>query len=135
MPGRADIDPRAGKAAEALLGQHLAPRARAVVDALLDARKSAVGFLLSCGLLPEVSESCSESLHDHVHALSTRHLERERLLGELRRTLQKRGADAAALEDIDHALTSLLAADATAAYVFGLAAGMALGSLDRRLSE
>jgi hypothetical protein len=49
--------------ADELFGNNLPPRARAVVDAFLDARTSSTSFALACGLLPELSESCTESLH------------------------------------------------------------------------
>jgi hypothetical protein len=116
-------------------GDDLSPRARAVLDALGDARESSTTFLLSCGILPEVSESCTEGMHAHVHALSERHFERREALDELRASLARRGLDAHAIEDVEHLLTALLTADTTAAYLLGLAAGLGLGSLDRRLAE
>lgn len=112
----------------------LSPQGRAVVDALTDARGASTGFLLSCGLLPEVNEACTEGLHDHVHALSERHFDRERIVADLHAALTGRlGEDA--VEQITQLVTLLLTADTTAAYLFGLAAGLGLGSLDRRLTE
>lgn len=112
----------------------LSPRGRAVVDALADARRASTGFLLACGLLPEVNEACTEGLHDHVHTLSERHFDRERIVAALRGVLTERlGEDA--VEQITQQVTTLLTADTTAAYLFGLAAGLGLGSLDRRLIE
>jgi hypothetical protein len=113
----------------------LPARGRAVVDALAEARAASTGFLLSCGLLPEVNEACTEGLHDRVHTLSERHFERARLVDELRGALSGRGLVDDAVEQITHLVTSLLSADTTAAYLFGLAAGLGLTSLDRRLSE
>jgi hypothetical protein len=113
----------------------LAPRARAVVDALADARATSTGFLLSCGLLPEVNEACTEGLHDQVHALSERHFDRTRAVDDLRGALAERGLTDEDVEHISHIVTSLLSADTTAAYLFGLATGLGLGSLDRRLAE
>ncbi len=118
-----------------LLCGNEAPRARAVVEALLDARRRSTGFLLSCGPLPEVSESCTEALHDHVHALSQAHFDRQRALDDLRAALRQSGVTGPAFDAVDQTLTSLLAADTTAAYLFGLAAGLGLGSFDRRLAE
>lgn len=118
-----------------LFGDHLPPRARAVVGALDDARRESTGFLLSCGILPEVNESCTEGLHDRVHALSEQHFERQRIVQDLRAALGRHGVAGDALEDIEHVVISLVAADTTAAYLFGLAAGLGLGSLDHRLGE
>ena len=113
----------------------LTPRGRAVVDALADARTASTGFLLSCGLLPEVNEACTEGLHDQVHALSEKHFDRAKAVADLRGALATRGLGADDVEQITHLVTSLLAADTTAAYLFGLAAGLGLGTLDRRLAE
>jgi hypothetical protein len=113
----------------------LTPRGQAVVDALADARHASTGFLLSCGLLPEVNEACTEGLHDQVHALSERHFDRTRAVDELRGALAEHGLEDDDVEHISHIVTALLSADTTAAYVFGLAAGLGLGSLDRRLAE
>lgn len=112
----------------------LTPQGRAVVDALSDARAASTGFLLSCGLLPEVNEACTEGLHDQVHALSERHFDRERTVRDLRGALTQHLGDEA-VEQVTQLVTSLLTADTTAAYLFGLAAGLGLGSLDRRLAE
>lgn len=119
----------------ALFADELPPNARAVVSALQDARRQSTAFLLSCGILPEINESCTEGLHDHVHALSEKHLERQRIVQELRTAIGRHGISGDALDDIEHAVTSLVAADTAAAYLFGLAAGLGLGSLDRRLDE
>jgi hypothetical protein len=113
----------------------LTPRGRAVVAALADARATSTGFLLSCGLLPEVNEACTEGLHDQVHALSERHFDRTRAVDDLRGALAGRGLTDEDVEHISHIITSLLSADTTAAYLFGLATGLGLGSLDRRLAE
>ena len=113
----------------------LTPRGRAVVDALADARTASTGFQLACGLLPEVNEACTEGLHDQVHALSERHFDRARLADGLRNALAGRGLKDEDVEQISHIVTSLLDADTTAAYLFGLATGIGLGSLDRRLAE
>jgi hypothetical protein len=113
----------------------LTPAGRAVVDALADAREASTGFLLACGLLPEVNEACTEGLHDQVHALAERHFQRERAVATLRGALAERGLGDADVEHIAHLVTAIATADTTAAYLFGLAAGLGLGSLDRRLAD
>ena len=122
-------------AVERLLGGDLPPRGRAVVEAFLAARRASTGFLLSCGLLPEVSEACTEGLHDHVHALAEAHLGRARAVEDVRAALQRGGLRGDTLDEAQHAVTALVTTDTTAAYLFGLAAGLGLGSLDRRLTE
>ena len=116
-------------------GGTLTPRGHAVVAAFLEARKASTGFLLSCGLLPEVSESCTEGMHHHVHRLADGHFARKDTLERLDGVLRGHGLSDSVVESINHEITELLAADTTAAYLFGLAAGLGLGSLDRRLSE
>ncbi len=119
----------------ALFRNDLTPRGRAVVDALADARAASTGFVLTCGLLPEVNEACTEGLHDHVHALSEKYFQREAAVADLVGALSERGLDDTDVEYIAQLVTSIVTADATAAYLFGLAAGLGLGSLDRRLGE
>jgi hypothetical protein len=121
--------------ADHLFGSELPPRPRAVVEAFATARTASTGFLLSCGLLPEVSESCSESLHREVQTLSEKHFDRERLIKQLHEVLRARGLPEDAADDVENALAPLLSADTTAAYLFGLAAGLGLGSLDRRIED
>ena len=50
------------------LTQALTPRGLAVLRAFHDARRYAPGFVVSCGVLPELSESASERLHGIVLA-------------------------------------------------------------------
>ena len=121
--------------AHVLFGTELPPRPRAVVDAFSDSRQATTGFILSCGLLPEVSESCTETLHREVQRLSDMYFDRRTLLSRLHDTLRVRGVCEGALDEIDNILSPLLAADTTAAYLFGLAAGLGLGAIDGRLSE
>jgi hypothetical protein len=106
-----------------------------VVDALADARAASTGFVLTCGLLPEVNEACTEGLHDQVHALSEKYFQRKAAVADLVGALTERRLDDTDIEYIAQLVTSIVTADATAAYLFGLAAGMGLGSLDRRLGE
>ena len=119
----------------ALFTNDLTPRGRAVVDALADARAASTGFVLTCGLLPEVNEACTEGLHDQVHALSEKYFQRKTAVADLVGALSERGLDDTDVEYIAQLVTSIVTADATAAYLFGLAAGLGLGSLDRRLGE
>ena len=88
----------------------------------------APGFLLSCGFLPEVSEAGSDTLHRLVHDLASRHLGRSRHDRALRASLRAISS-AASRDRLEREFTALLAAETTAAYVFGLAAGLGVGSL------
>jgi hypothetical protein len=117
------------------LNGSLTPQARAVVRAFVEARRLATGFLLSCGVFPEVNESCSERLHGIVHDLATDHLERKRHARALRSALRQSVRSPESLDRIDQELTALLASETTAAYVFGLAAGLGVSSLGKRLKR
>ena len=61
--------------ATAGLGAGLTSRGLAVMRAFHDARRYAPGFVVSCGILPEVSESATERLHSIVRDVSARHLD------------------------------------------------------------
>src|SRR5438105_4289166 len=111
----------------------LTQRARNVVRAFTEARNVAPGFVLSCGVLPEVSESVTERLHRVIHSLAGRRLERQRHVRALRAAIREVTRSEDAVDRVETRLTALTAADTTAAYVFGLAVGLALGSLPSRL--
>ena len=113
----------------------LTARGRAVVRAFFEARRLATGFVLACGVFPEVNESGSERLHHIVHDLGARHLNRTRHARALRASLRDAVGSAQELDRIDRQVTELLASEATAAYVFGLAAGLGLSSLEDRLKR
>ncbi len=115
--------------AEPGLGGRLTPRGRAVVRALDDARTHATTFILACGVLPEVSESASEHLHSIVRSIAERRLGGRRPLRQLRRQL----ATTTQVEDFDRHVHEALGAEATAAYLFGLAVGLAIQDLPVRL--
>jgi hypothetical protein len=115
------------------LNGSLTPQAHAVVRAFVEARRKATGFLLACGVFPEVNESCSERLHGIVHDLASDHLDRKRHARALRAALRQSVRSAESRDLIDQQLTALLASEATAAYIFGLAAGLHVGSLGKRL--
>ena len=110
----------------------LTPRARAVLRAFTDARASAAGFLLSTGVFPEISESSTEKLHRIVRDLAGRHLNQKQIERRLRASIQgcipPRSRD-----QVEAALNALLDSETIAAYVFGLAAGLSLASLDDEL--
>lgn len=111
------------------LDRALSPQARAVLRAFDDAQGRAIGFLLSSGAFPEVTEAGSEKLHDIVHALANRHFDRRRLDRALRSSLRRATGSAESVDRVEAALTAILATETKAAYVFGLAAGLGLGSL------
>jgi hypothetical protein len=123
----------------------LTPQARAVMRAFREARHSAPGFVLSCGVLPEVSESASDRLHGIVHALAERRLGKRRHMRDLQRSIRRLASRSKAatttrtgleaIDQIDTQLTALLALEATAAYLFGLSVGLAIRSLPERLNR
>jgi hypothetical protein len=115
------------------LDSRLTPRARAVMKAFQDARHYAPGFVVSCGVLPEVSESATDRLHTIVRELSERHLSGRRLLMSLQRMVrQKRNSDT---ERIERSLTELMGSEATAAYLLGLSVGLSIQALPERLNH
>jgi hypothetical protein len=122
-------------------GRSLPARARAVMKAFRVANFSAPRFMSSCGIFPEVSESASDNLHKIVHELATRQLNQGRHVRALRKGIHrlaetapngKRSNDKL-IERISDDLTAVLAAEATAAYLFGLSVGLTVRSLPERL--
>jgi hypothetical protein len=113
------------------------------MEAFRLAKFSAPGFVLSCGIFPEVSESASDRLHSIVHEVATRRLDKARLTRALQKRVQqlastrprKRLSRADIIDRIDADLTAVLAAEATAAYLFGLSVGLAVRSLPDRLER
>lgn len=119
------------------LAHGLSAEARAVMKVFERAKYSAPGFLISCGIFPEISEAATDRLHSIVHDLAES-LGKKRQMRELQRLLQALAAgsqNGEALDQIDTRLTAVLAAEATAAYLFGLAAGLAIRSLPTRLGS
>lgn len=125
------------------LGRGLSPQAKAVMRAFKLAKFSAPGFVLSCGVFPEVSESASDRLHSIVHEVAVKQLQKDRHLRALQKRVQQLAAKANGhkpvsadlVERTDNHLTALLASEATAAYLFGLAVGLAVQSLPERLER
>ena len=123
------------------LGGRVPPPGRAVLRAFRQARFSAPGFLLSCGVFPELSESASDRLHSIVHEVAERHLDKTRRLRALRTQMQPftasraKGRDRDARDRVDTTITALLESEATAAYLFGLAVGLAIRSLPDHLDR
>jgi hypothetical protein len=107
----------------------LTPQARAVLRAFADAKTRAAGFLLSTGVFPEVSESGSEKLHTIVRDLAARHLDQRRADRALRVALNRACSALETRDQIEGPLNALLSAETKAAYLFGLAAGLQLGSI------
>lgn len=123
---------RSGKAG---LRGGLTSRGRAVMRALRDARRQAPGFVVSCGVLPEVSESASERLHSISHDVATRHLDGRRHLLSLQKDLRQGGASVEVSDRIGRDITALIGAEATAAYLLGLSVGLTLHALPERLTR
>jgi hypothetical protein len=117
------------------LDGELTPQARAVMRAFSDAQTRAAGFILSSGVFPEVNESSSERLLNVIRGLASRHLDQKRLDRALRSALSRCARSPEARDTIEAALNALLATETTAAYVFGLAAGLSLASLGESLKR
>lgn len=122
------------------VGKRLTAPARAVMKAFRAAKFSAPGFMSSCGVFPEVSESASDRLHAIVHKLATSQLKQGSALRGLHRRIQrlssvKRGSRAWSelIDGISNDLTAVLTAEATAAYLFGLSVGLTVRSLPDRV--
>ena len=118
----------------------LSARARAVMGAFRLARFSAPPFLSACGVFPEVSESASDRLHVIVNDVATRRLNKARHVRALQQNLRRLAAGARRqpddlVERITGDLTAVLAAEATAAYLFGLSVGMTVRSLPERIER
>ena len=120
--------------------RQLAAPAKAVMNAFRSARFSAPRFMSSCGIFPEVSESASDHLHPIVHELAVKQLNQGRHFRALHKGIHQLAATATdktrrneLVERIGSDLTAVLAAEATAAYLFGLSVGLTVRSLPERL--
>ena len=93
----------------------------------------------ACGVFPEVSESASDNLHPIVHQLAVRQLDQGRHFRALQKRIQRltRNGDGQPdrelIDQIGAELTAVLAAEATAAYLFGLSVGLTVRSLPEEL--
>jgi hypothetical protein len=117
------------------LGAGLTTRGRAVTRAFHEARRYAPGFVISCGVLPEVSESATDRLHTIVREISERHLDGQRQLSSLQTALRHELGSAKVRERVERQLTELLGSEATAAYLFGLSVGLAIQALPSRFAR
>jgi hypothetical protein len=111
-----------------LLEGDLTPQARAVLRAFADAQTRAPAFLVSAGVFPELSESGAEKLQDIVCELAERHFDQKRVHRALRTSLDRGCRSTEARDQIENPISALLESEATAAYLFGLAAGLSLAS-------
>ncbi|HYB94383.1 MAG TPA: hypothetical protein VEC39_05390 [Vicinamibacterales bacterium] len=111
--------------------------------AFRSAKYVAPQFMSSCGIFPEVSESASDRLHPIVHGLAIKQLNQGRHFRALQRQLHRLAASADSrklnqrqlMDRISNELTAVLAAEATAAYLFGLSVGLTVRSLPERLDR
>ena len=117
------------------LGAALTPRGRAVVRAFRAARQFAPGFIVSCGVLPEVSESASERMHDIVRQVAEQNLGGRRHLHLFRQRSHRARNAVQASDSLERDLTAFIEAESTAAYLFGLAVGLAVHALPERLTR
>jgi hypothetical protein len=88
---------------------------------------------MSCGVLPEISESASERLHSIIREVAE-HLDGQRHFKAIQQELRREGASASEIDRSEQNLTALINAETTAAYVFGLSVGLALHGLPDRLN-
>jgi len=132
-----------GSTAASRLRHRVDTPATAVMRAFRSAKFAAPRFMSSSGIFPEISEAASDRLHPIVHKLAVKQLNQGRHLRALQRQLQRltsrqqtRKEDQRALmERISAELTAILAAEATAAYLFGLSVGLTVRTLPDRLDD
>lgn len=117
------------------LGASLTPQGRAIIRALRDARRQAPAFVVSCGVLPELSESASERLYAIARDIAERHLNGRRRRVELQRTLGRAVKSSVDSDRVEQQLTALVAAETTAGYLLGLSVGLAIHALPERLTR
>jgi hypothetical protein len=98
------------------------------------ARQAAPGFVISCGILPEVSEAATERLHNIVRDVAEQ-LNGQRPLGAIQRRLRQGAASARDIDRSERDLTALIGAETTAAYLFGLCVGLAIHALPDKLTR
>lgn len=98
------------------------------------ARQAAPGFVVSCGVLPEVSEAASERLHSIIRQVAEP-LDGQRPLGAIQRRLRQSTASAREIDRSERDLTALIGAETTAAYLFGLSVGLAIHALPDKLNR
>ena len=115
------------------LGAALTPSALAVMRAFNDARHHAPGFVVSCGVLPEVSEAASDRLHSIVRDIAERRLDARRHMRAVHTGLSQLPGRRSRADQIERHLNAVLGSEVTAAYLFGLAVGLAINGLPDRL--
>lgn len=98
------------------------------------ARQAAPGFVISCGVLPEVSEAASDRLHSIIRQVAEQ-LNGERPLGAIQRRLRRSSASARDIDRNERDLTALIGAETTAAYLFGLSVGLAIHALPDKFTR
>lgn len=117
--------------------------AAAVMRAFRSAKFAAPRFMSSAGIFPEVSEAASDRLHPIVHKLAVKQLNQGRHFRALQRQLRTLASTAKTrklsqrelMEAISAELTAVLAAEATAAYLFGLSVGLTVRTLPDRIDD
>ena len=125
---------KSGRKRKTGLGASLTPRGRAVLRAFGEARQAAPGFVISCGVLPEVSEGASDRLHSIIRDVAE-HLDGQRALGAIQRRFRQNPASARDIDRSERDLTALIGAETTAAYLFGLSVGLAIHALPDKLTR
>jgi hypothetical protein len=113
------------------------------MKAFRSARATAPEFMSSCGIFPEVSESATDGLFAIVNDLATRELDKGRRIRALQKRLRQLAVSARRAKQskrelfdrIGTDLTAVLAAEATAAYLFGLSVGLTVRTLPERIDR
>jgi hypothetical protein len=126
--------PKGGRKPKKGLEASLTPRGRAVMRAFGKARQAAPGFVISCGVLPEVSEAASDRLHNIIREVAEQ-LNGQRPLGAIQRRLRNSAASAREIDRSERDLTALIGTETTAAYLFGLSVGLAIHALPDKLTR
>ena len=98
------------------------------------ARQAAPEFVISCGVLPEVSEAASHRLHTIIREVAEQ-LNGQRPLGAIQRRLRNSAASAREIDRRERDLTALIGAETTAAYLFGVSVGLAIHALPDKLAR
>ena len=126
--------PKGGRKRKTGLGTSLTPQGRAVMRAFGKARQAAPGFVISCGVLPEVSEAASERLHNIIRQVAEQ-LNGQRPLGAIQRRLRNSAASAREIRSQRARSDSAHRRRNDGGVPFGLSVGLAIHALPDKLTR